>query len=234
MAYVYQADIYCDRCGKAIWKEFDQPTWDAIRILRDAFKALPEESDDPDICASWDTLTNAIDHLTFPSDMDESTYDSDDFPQYADDDSESDSPLHCGSHDTCLDAINLTRDGEPFKVGAIIGSNLTREGVEYVRDAILERPSDELMILWGAQYNIRISYVVSFSAYCGMAWEIDAYSDRSSARDEVADYLRKRRNQGYPIAILKRGSSWEIQEPTDTIMVPDECGTLSIDLEVKA
>ncbi len=67
------------------------------------------------------------------SEIDETTYDSDDYPKFAADDEESDSPQHCGSGETCLEAEELS-DGS--KVGCLIGTNLTDDGVEYVREAI--------------------------------------------------------------------------------------------------
>lgn len=66
---------------------------------------------------------------------DETTYDSGEFPKRADDDDESDSPQHCGSHADCLEADTLS-DGS--KVGKLIGTNLTEAGVEYVRETITE------------------------------------------------------------------------------------------------
>lgn len=66
---------------------------------------------------------------------DERTYDSDEYPKYASDDEESDSPQHCGSGETCLEADTLS-DGS--KVGKLIGTELTDDGVEYVREAIAE------------------------------------------------------------------------------------------------
>ncbi len=70
-----------------------------------------------------------------PDDFDERTYDSGEYPKLADGDCESDCPQHCGSHDDCLEAIELT-DGS--KVGALLGTTLTPDGVEYVREAIAE------------------------------------------------------------------------------------------------
>lgn len=64
---------------------------------------------------------------------DETSYDSDEYPKRANDDDESDSPQHCGSGETCLEAETLS-DGS--KVGKLIGTNLTEAGVEYVREAI--------------------------------------------------------------------------------------------------
>lgn len=66
---------------------------------------------------------------------DQSSYDSDDFPKDCGDCGESDSPCHCGSHEECLEAIELS-DGS--KVGALLGTDLTSVGCEYVKEAVRE------------------------------------------------------------------------------------------------
>lgn len=66
---------------------------------------------------------------------DEYSYDSDDYPKYASDDEPVDSPNHCAAHADCLEALEL-HDGS--KVGALVQSNLTSDGVEYVRAAVAE------------------------------------------------------------------------------------------------
>ena len=66
---------------------------------------------------------------------DERYYDSDEWPKSADGEDETDSPMHCGAHETCLEAEKLT-DGS--KVGALLGITLTPDGVQYVREAIAE------------------------------------------------------------------------------------------------
>jgi hypothetical protein len=65
----------------------------------------------------------------------EDTGDSNDFPQWVGEEDESDSPRHCGSVADCLEPIELS-DGS--KVGALLGTNLTMAGVDYVREAIAE------------------------------------------------------------------------------------------------
>jgi hypothetical protein len=78
-----------------------------------------------------DELTNSGKAPEHPEN--EATYDSDEYPKLADDDAETDSPQHCGSHADCLEADNLS-DGS--RVGKLIGTNLTDAGVDYVREAI--------------------------------------------------------------------------------------------------
>ena len=97
MAYIYQADIFCDACGESI-----------CRQLTEEGKA-PEDPDD------------------------ERTYDSDDYPKHASDDDETDCPQHCGGLEECINAEELP-DGS--KIGCLIGTNLTSDGLEYLKEAL--------------------------------------------------------------------------------------------------
>lgn len=72
-------------------------------------------------------------------------------------------------------------------------------------------------------------YAIQFSAYCGMSWPIQEYDDKQLGRDRIAQFLKHRRKQGYPVATLERGKEWEIQEPEGCMMVPDACGVLSLE-----
>jgi hypothetical protein len=70
-------------------------------------------------------------------------------------------------------------------------------------------------------------YTLTLHAYCGMAEPIgDNGMDQDDARQEAVKLLRRRRRQDFPIAVLKKGRRWEIQEPEDCMMVPDCCGVL--------
>ncbi len=63
---------------------------------------------------------------------DERTYDSDQYPKYAGDDEESDTPQHCASGAGCLEAEELP-DGT--RIGAIFGK-LTEVGIAYVVEVV--------------------------------------------------------------------------------------------------
>ena len=78
---------------------------------------------------------------------DDSSYDSDDYPKWASDDEEADSPQHCGSGSDCLNAEVLPSGR---KVGALFGT-LTAAGVAYVREAIADSPS-EVTDLWAERF----------------------------------------------------------------------------------
>jgi hypothetical protein len=56
--------------------------------------------------------------------------------------------------------------------------------------------------------------------------------DRAEARQEAAALIRRRRRQGFPVAMLQRGRAWEVLEPEGALMVPDQCGTISLQRDV--
>ena len=64
---------------------------------------------------------------------DEYSYDSDEYPKFAADSGEADCPQHCGSGGDCLEAVELPSGR---KVGALLSTDLTEEGVHYVEEAI--------------------------------------------------------------------------------------------------
>lgn len=105
MAYIYNADIFCDSCGEKI---------------------------KTDILAT----ATAEDKVRFD---DEREYDSDEFPKWAIDESETDSPQHCGSGEDCLECEVLP-SGD--KIGKLIGTSLTSDGIEYVREQIANSRSE--------------------------------------------------------------------------------------------
>jgi len=79
---------------------------------------------------------------------DEHTYDSDNYPKYVYEIGESDSPSHCGSHADCLEAETLpSRD----KIGALLSTDLTTDGVLYVREAIEE--GGEVAEFWNREFE---------------------------------------------------------------------------------
>lgn len=65
----------------------------------------------------------------------EDTGDTDDYPQWGDDNEETDCPQHCASGEECLEHITLS-DGT--KIGCLIGTSLTPEGIVYVKEAVAE------------------------------------------------------------------------------------------------
>ncbi len=79
---------------------------------------------------------------------DERTYDSDEYPKYMPDDEESDCPQHCGAGPDCLEAETLP-DGT--KIGALLSTNLTSDGIDCVRAAIAE--GGTVAAFWADQFT---------------------------------------------------------------------------------
>lgn len=69
-------------------------------------------------------------------------------------------------------------------------------------------------------------FKLRLAAYCGMSVPMYEGDDRDDARKAAADALRKARRAGIHPTIQKRGEWWEIVEPADCAMVPDNCGQL--------
>ncbi len=69
-------------------------------------------------------------------------------------------------------------------------------------------------------------FKLRFSAYCGMSHNIVTTDERTVARCHAADALRRAREHGLKPTTLTRGEWWEICEPENCVMVPDECGQL--------
>lgn len=79
---------------------------------------------------------------------DECNYDSDDFPKYMGDDEESDSPCHCCCGGDCLEYEELS-DGS--RIGALLSTNLTTDGIEYVKDVVAD--GGAVAEFWRVQFD---------------------------------------------------------------------------------
>ena len=73
-------------------------------------------------------------------------------------------------------------------------------------------------------------YTLNFSAYCGMSMKI-AEGDYETVRHAAAKILRRRKNNDFPVWCLEKGKKWEIGEPEDCMIVPDDSGILKINHE---
>lgn len=121
--YMYQAALYCAECGE--------------KLMRDLVSQgkLPGG------------ILVGIDGERLTIDLDETTYDSDDFPKYCHEEGASDSPSHCASDAECENALDLTKYGdipelhgaETRKIGAWLENDLTSEG----EAALIEMVSEE-------------------------------------------------------------------------------------------
>lgn len=121
MAYVYSAEIYCDDCGNLI---------------------------QAGICGAGQAPSDLSDKYSYDSDECPKWADSDEYPKWADDDADADSPQHCGSGESCINAEVLP-SGE--KIGCLLGTNLTTEGENYVKEAVAE--GGEVAEFWREQFD---------------------------------------------------------------------------------
>jgi hypothetical protein len=65
---------------------------------------------------------------------------------------------------------------------------------------------------------------LSFSAFCGMSYDISG----DDARTAAARFIKARRNNGQ--TVVKLGDNrWECQEPENCSMIPDTAGILCLD-----
>jgi len=136
MCYIYNADVYCDDCG-------DQ-------IKRDIAAGILVGTDDAELwlLIEFDVDDDVDDVVALLDSLDERQYDSGDYPKHCSDDEESDCPQHCGSGAGCINA-HVFDDGD--KCGCLIGSNLTDDGMEYVREAV--REGGDVADLWKAEFD---------------------------------------------------------------------------------
>ena len=70
-------------------------------------------------------------------------------------------------------------------------------------------------------------YTLTLHGHCGMPIPI-AQGDKEDVRQIAAEELRRLRADGFPVTVLEKGKEWEVEEPEDCCMVPDECGILHI------
>lgn len=138
MAYVYAADIYCDECGDVIKKRI------AYDCIHGAGMVEFVNFDGHDEMTYAERLDDIVDQLDA---LDESDYDSDDYPKGCPDDYEADHPDHCGSGSDCINAIDLD-DGTC--IGDMICNSLTSDGIEYVKEAV--REGGEVAEFWREYY----------------------------------------------------------------------------------
>lgn len=139
MAMIFQADIYCEKCGLAICER------------------LNNEGKKPAL---------------FPN---SATWESDNYPKDvgADDDhGEADTPQHCACGVKCLEAEQISGF---TRVGKLLGTDLTSDGVEYVCDAIKEDPNSFVTRFWREK----------FSAYDEIAALTDFIDKINSIRNDV-------------------------------------------------
>lgn len=72
-------------------------------------------------------------------------------------------------------------------------------------------------------------YRIRFNAHCGMPYNIAGdLASIQDARNIVAIQLRQYRNDGYEVNVIKSGVEWELTEPENAFIVPDDAGFMTI------
>ncbi len=121
--------------------------------------------------------------------------DSEAFPQFWPhlNGTESDSPQHCGNGPHCLDAVNVGKvkgreDGPDLMVGCFLENDLTRDGVTYVKEKMLEE-MNEVTQLWADYYGYQIFECVTIG--CGARVVDDSRLPPGWFSDDMGDRCDK-------------------------------------------
>lgn len=72
---------------------------------------------------------------------------------------------------------------------------------------------------------------LSLMGFCGMRIPyVEAHErlETDEVRQKAARIIRSLRRDGFPVSTREKGKEWEIGEPEDCCMVPDECGVLCL------
>lgn len=128
------------------------------------------------------------------------------------------------------DALEQIASIESEEVLAAIELLLANElGANWESSARFQSPSayaEALADSGAAAENVNLR----FRPYCSLDSEdIETGADLAEARQSAADVIRARRAAGYAVKILERGARWEVLEPDDCVMIPDDCGILILD-----
>jgi hypothetical protein len=89
------------------------------------------------------------------------------------------------------------------------------------------RPRRDATIM---QYFINSTeeFHLTMHGHCGMDIPLVEHGTLADCREEAARYLSGLKADGYPIMVKEAGSTWEVSEPDDCVMIPDDCGLLAI------
>lgn len=72
------------------------------------------------------------------------------------------------------------------------------------------------------------AYIVKHIAYCGMSHIVDEFETREEALARAKKRVAWCEAHGLPVDVITEDEEWEIREPEDCLMVPDQCGLLVI------
>lgn len=145
MVTIYNADVWCEDCGEDLKRQIAKELVKEIQPLLK--KKFPKSVVDFPSERLAD-LEQAIIEI-----CDNSTMDSDDWPQSGYPEEATDSPQHCGAGEDCLNAEELS-DGS--KVGKLLGTELTEHGVDYLNAMLSDRPSGKNIALhefWRGEFH---------------------------------------------------------------------------------
>ena len=82
--------------------------------------------------------------------QDETCYDSDEYPKWMNDDEEADTPQHCAAGPDCLECEVICNG---IKIGALLSTSLTGDGVKYVKGYVADDPDSEVVQFWKERFN---------------------------------------------------------------------------------
>ena len=71
-------------------------------------------------------------------------------------------------------------------------------------------------------------FTVQRYPYCGLSMPAHEFDNEPDARSYVAEMLTRLRRK-FPVVVLTRGQEWEVCEPDGAAMVPDACGTITLE-----
>lgn len=120
IGYIYDGELFCEPCGERLKKEVFKRIWehDPVEAERQGELSPPFHGDSG----------------AFPQEF-----------LLDDEANASDTPMHCGSQDACLDKDITDLDDN---VSKLLTRHLTGFGCAYVIQAALEKPGSPLMGLW--------------------------------------------------------------------------------------
>lgn len=136
---VYNADCWCEECAADIKKKI-VTGWltgfieQIYHEMKSPLAGISGKSVKLEISGKASGLVEDLRDRIIEY-MDEQTLDTDDWPSCGIPEESVDCPSHCGAHEECLEAEVLD-DGS--KIGALLGTSLTPDGVEYVKEQLLE------------------------------------------------------------------------------------------------
>lgn len=71
-------------------------------------------------------------------------------------------------------------------------------------------------------------YRIKHISHCGMLTFSERADDEAEVRALAANLIKKFRRKGLVVTTLDSGEEWEVLEPQDCVMVPDDCGVIRV------